>query len=926
MESAYNSPPSTPGAKTFNGATKSPSDSDTILTFQRIDKATPTSSSGAKADATSFPVTGSPGGTIGFAVLLKKCGFNANANVGMHGVTMAKIKEGMIAIGLAKEFDIWSSPSAILLDYDLTLSEYVEQVSKLTKTPESDVRIYYGLKKDHNAQTVQDIYKTGEFIIRIVQIKNDKSQAIQALRVMKSPPEDARADGHIIDSQELGSQTLSDLRDGISAMSQLKDKHHFCLPDETPLHDKTRFDDYIKMLDETCPYESSVPSINLRFKDASSCFDEDQPKTVLTALGDNKTVQKAETSSPSISPSSLDELQWELVMKNCQVMHGWYIDPVSTEIKMAPKPAFRLKSGLNLDYSPDSTVSTAEVEIAIPNYGVTDGSKIDVVTTESGIKHSLVRNSFDKSSMDNKIALGYSGIGINVASGKSFDSQGEQSSGSNRSVKSMIGIYKLPRVTLFLNADELVPTKAFIDGIEKIKKLGEEADETDVRKFYEKFGQFFCHEVVLGGMLLSTKALVGNESQEEEKSRCSFKHAIGMSVSSPVEVIIGADSKKEIASGADQSIVRSYKDSDDSVVFEAVGGNTILASSPQQWCATVGDYNNWRVIGRQEMKLILDSFQDSGDHELQDVVELFTKASQLTVSKFIDIPKSAKIIAQFRFKTKSTNADKTHYLRHDINNLIEFGTRSASEQRVMPQKYQGPRVEPYDPSWKDQDGLWTIAPVVGAGICCHGSQGRSQLVDGSRVTIRSGRDSQTAWYLSVLRTSAGIFVPCITTSKHFVWRVREVLRPNTRSTIAKEPSPDKPLRHDAVLCLTYDFEDNPRGYRDFKDDDRGFRNVEYPDKDTTQLVLVESRNRTDIWPDRRVLLLADGEPFFTESTAKVADLNDSEISVRIAKFNIDVRDQMDDDYDILQRDGNAIRARHEEQQKKLKTRDEGSSG
>lgn len=98
---------------------------------------------------------------------------------------------------------------------------------------------------------------------------------------------------------------------------------------------------------------------------------------------------------------------------------------------------------MNLDYSPDSTVSTAEVEIAIPNYGVTDGSKIDVVTTESGIKHSLVRNSFDKSSMDNKIALGYSGIGINVASGKSFDSQGEQSSGSNRSVKSMIGIYKV---------------------------------------------------------------------------------------------------------------------------------------------------------------------------------------------------------------------------------------------------------------------------------------------------------------------------------------------------------------------------------------------------------------------------------------------------------------------------------------------------
>lgn len=216
MESVYNSPPSTPDAKTFNGATKGPPDSGTIVTFQRIDKASPTSSLGGKADATSFPVTGSLVGTIGFAVLLKKCGFNANANVGIDDVTMAKIKEGMIAIGLAKEFDIWSSPSSMLLDYDLTLSEYVKQVSKLTKNPELNVRIYYGLKKDHNAQTVQDIYKSGDFIIKIVQIKKDKSQAIQALRVMKSPPKGASRG--IIHIQDLGSQTLWDLRDGITAM------------------------------------------------------------------------------------------------------------------------------------------------------------------------------------------------------------------------------------------------------------------------------------------------------------------------------------------------------------------------------------------------------------------------------------------------------------------------------------------------------------------------------------------------------------------------------------------------------------------------------------------------------------------------------------------------------------------------------------
>ncbi|KAK1633921.1 hypothetical protein BDP81DRAFT_379200 [Colletotrichum phormii] len=240
----------------------------------------------------------------------------------------------------------------------------------------------------------------------------------------------------------------------------------------------------------------------------------------------------------------------------------------------------------------------------------------------------------------------------------------------------------------------------------------------------------------------------------------------------------------------------------------------------------------------------------------------------------------------------------------------------------MPEKFQGPRVEPYDHTWKDEDGIWTIAPILDARAAC---QGLTQLVDGSMVTIRSGGDSQTPWFLSVLRTSAGIFVPCITTSEQFIWRIREVLRPNsTKSTIPRQSS-FKPLRHDARLCLTFEFADNPRGYRDFKDDDRGFRNVEYPDSDTGRLFLVESTKRSDTWPDRRVLLLADGSVFRSESCARIMDLDDAEISVRIAHFNIDVRDSTDDAYDILQKDGNSIVARHEEQQKKLKTGDQGAS-
>ncbi|KAL2879495.1 hypothetical protein SGCOL_005102 [Colletotrichum sp. CLE4] len=309
----------------------------------------------------------------------------------MDDVSMATIKEGMISIGLAKQFDIWSSPSSKLLDYDLTLLE-----------------------------------------------------------------------------------------------SRLATKHQFCLPDETPLHDTTAFEDYVNLLDETCPYENIVPSIKLRFKDtSSSLIDEDKSKLALAASGGNQQAQKAENSN--ISPSSLDEIQWRRVIKNCQVMHGWYIDRANNEAKMAPKPAFRLRPGLNLEL--DSTEGAAAGD-AIPNYGVTDGTQIDVVTAETDIRNSLVRNNFEKSSIDSKMAIGYAGVGVSVAATSSTESQSAQSAKNKSSTKENIGKYKLttskiPRVTLFLNADDLVPTREFIENIEKIKK---QADVTDIRKFHERFG------------------------------------------------------------------------------------------------------------------------------------------------------------------------------------------------------------------------------------------------------------------------------------------------------------------------------------------------------------------------------------------------------------------------------------------------------
>ncbi|KAK1580373.1 uncharacterized protein LY79DRAFT_661175 [Colletotrichum navitas] len=358
---------------------------------------------------------------------------------------------------------------------------------------------------------------------------------------------------------------------------------------------------------------------------------------------------------------------------------------------------------------------------AIPNYGVTDGSQIDGVVVESDIRHSLIRNHFEKSSMNSKIAVGYSGLSVALSAGANSEAERSLSSEQNMPIKRMIGKYMLVYSTL------------------------------------------------------------------------------------PVDM--GADSKKETTKGNDQSTNRSYEASSDNVVFEAVGGNTILASNPSQGCPTVGDHVNWRVIQRTGLRMIIDSLVDCGDPQFTDAAEVFSTTTQGPVRKCISIPKSSKINVQSRFKTRLTGDDRSHYLYHDICKPIVVQTRRT--------------------------------------------QRPSELVDGSK-------------FLSVLRTSAGLIVPCITTSEQFLWRTREVLKPHSRSTISDNLSL-APLKHDSLLCLTFDFEDNPRGYRDFQDDDRGFRN------------------------DRKVLLLADDDSLKPDSSTSVTNLDDVEIAVGIAQFRIDVR-------------------------------------
>ncbi|EQB53412.1 hypothetical protein CGLO_06849 [Colletotrichum gloeosporioides Cg-14] len=145
---------------------------------------------------------------------------------------------------------------------------------------------------------------------------------------------------------------------------------------------------------------------------------------------------KMDMSEKVVSPSVLKECDWDIIIKNCNAMHGWYTDPQTHQIKMAPKPAFALKQGLNISQPGESPAG------AIPNYCVNDGTKIDVIDVEEGVRESMVQNSFSKSSVDAKVNGGYSKVSIGMSANTLLQIQKGQAKENMESTKTLVGQYK----------------------------------------------------------------------------------------------------------------------------------------------------------------------------------------------------------------------------------------------------------------------------------------------------------------------------------------------------------------------------------------------------------------------------------------------------------------------------------------------------
>jgi hypothetical protein len=230
----------------------------------------------------------------------------------------------------------------------------------------------------------------------------------------------------------------------------------------------------------------------------------------------------------------------------------------------------------------------------IPNFRVNDDSRIEVTAHESELSVSMARSDFSEQSTEASVSGGGYGVSVGVSAGYGSNKGNTSKQTTGNTTRTLVARYMFPRCDLIMWPDELEPTPELAQLIDTIRTT---KNIKALRRLHIDFGQLFCQRVTLGGRLLSTKVINTKETKSMDEEKQSFKTSVGASVSgSYAGFSASASVKHEQSSGSTNLNEASARTQDDAAVFEAVGGDTILANNPVAWGPTVGRYDYWRVI------------------------------------------------------------------------------------------------------------------------------------------------------------------------------------------------------------------------------------------------------------------------------------------------------------------------------------------
>ncbi|KAF5637151.1 hypothetical protein F52700_4888 [Fusarium sp. NRRL 52700] len=495
----------------------------------------------------------------------------------------------------------------------------------------------------------------------------------------------------------------------------------------------------------------------------------------------------------------------------------------------------------------------------LPDFSINDNSRIDIVISSHEFQTSMATNDFSASSTSASLGGSYGPISASVSYSTESTHSSSTLNTSDAYNKTMIAKYMFPRVDLNLDSC-LEPTQGLKDAIAKVEAT---KNIKDLHQLRHDYGYLFCKSVTVGGRLQTQAVMDQSSTTSEQEQKQSLKTSVGLAVSAPK---VSASVSHTEESGSDKSSSQGQSDKSESHVFEAMGGDSLLASNPLAWIPTVGSYKNWRIINRNGLTLMSDMISSlSGYEHTRSWFEQAVPA----LSKYIEFSHST--VKKIRLRLMSPNhhlclsykkgsddpdyaVPPNYYLGHRTLSTVmplamelEYSDEpwgriqmpnNKPEFLFSPGSYRAPAIYGYSANkvgenlygtkYDDEfrSTIWSITSPYDDALC-HGSRVIIQITSpGSKstpnITGDSGNNTLSVTTaksvissLIVFRNQQGVFLPAMTDAKDVhIWRIlKKGVVPGDKPNIAEGDE----------VQLAWSFQDQYCGYRDFTEDAFGRR-------------------------------------------------------------------------------------------------------
>ncbi|KAJ5172169.1 hypothetical protein N7492_004762 [Penicillium capsulatum] len=342
--------------------------------------------------------------------------------------------------------------------------------------------------------------------------------------------------------------------------------------------------------------------LDLKLQEAPELKDK-RAKLLSSAFDSSKWKAEAASSGEKLSiAANLSERDWSVITRvNC-LLSGHQMtfdnmevtesegngpkDPKKTKILRLPS-AFKLKARIFDEYEVVAPAGQGAIPFHIPRYRVDDASYVEVVETQNVVKSSLAKSSFSNNSLEASVSGGFWGVSAAAKAGYA-QSDAEKSLNANTTDHHKVHItYNFPRVTVILDTDSLQPTDDMKEAIAKV------SNKDALNAFSEKYGDIFARRVKLGGKLTSTSDIKSTTTSTESSREKALKISAAASFSAAVA---SGSAEGSFATGSKNKTGTEDQKFNSNLNWEATGGDTTLCNDPPNWCSTVGNYYNWRIV------------------------------------------------------------------------------------------------------------------------------------------------------------------------------------------------------------------------------------------------------------------------------------------------------------------------------------------